>query len=813
MIWFGPTQFSIFRIILGIYLTIHFSQLLGVSIELFSNEGVIGDSTLLPTYGKLPIYLFNHATPENVRYFICSLIIASVMFTFGILRRLSSLWLYYGWMTLLNRNPLIANPSLGYIGWILLACSVIPKGERLGFLLSKKQRDEEEKRNYRWEMPDILYYGMWIIIGVSYTASGIHKLQCETWIDGTALWYVLTGPLARQNNIIVKILINNINILKFMTWGSLFLEISCLFLGTFYRTRKYYWIAFMAFHLGIMSTVNFADLTIGMLMAHLFTFDASWFDITKYYTKKYDIRNREVKTFDINKTDKFNSKPLKENFKNITKNYTEKYTKLTISSDESIIKQFKHWIDIIEYVMVFSGIVLIGYGIMSALGYHINFYASIVRITEITVDMYWGFGFLVCTLFLMMILERIFPDQELNYIPGWWKWVMIINVFQLLAVVLATFTWENWLQHTSYFTSTAGFHLRDHVSPFWGGVIAYIINQWLFYHWHKARHEVYFLWVLFHQFHHSPSRIETITSFYKHPLEIIVDSQIMAILVYSVLGLTSEASIWLSIFSGIGEYFYHMNIKTPQFIGYFFQRPESHRCHHRYMKRTQTPNYSDFVLWDILGGTFENPEIMNERTGFSLQYETKRIDMLFFKDVITGIHQNVFSDYKKFKKTCIRAFWYVLVIWGTLNSTAFIAHNDSVKEIGFVTVSSPLPLVFSAFNGYETFATSFNLTITYQNNTIITKSLDANIYNKMTGAYNRRNVYGAIFSHGPFFDKSNLIRIRQTVLNYAVCSPGIIAQEFGLITHNNDVKYGHVDVFYRSKYNKLIGSLDIDCSV
>ena len=31
-----------------------------------------------------------------------------------------------------------------------------------------------------------------------------------------------------------------------------------------------------------------------------------------------------------------------------------------------------------------------------------------------------------------------------------------------------------------------------------------------------------FLWLAFHQVHHSPSRIETITSFYKHPTEIVV---------------------------------------------------------------------------------------------------------------------------------------------------------------------------------------------------------------------------------------------------------------------------------------------------
>jgi hypothetical protein len=31
-------------------------------------------------------------------------------------------------------------------------------------------------------------------------------------------------------------------------------------------------------------------------------------------------------------------------------------------------------------------------------------------------------------------------------------------------------------------------------------------------------------WLIFHQLHHSPSRIEAVTSFYKHPIEILKDT-------------------------------------------------------------------------------------------------------------------------------------------------------------------------------------------------------------------------------------------------------------------------------------------------
>ena len=816
MKWFSSSFFSLYRMILGTYLFFHFSKLLNDGNEIFSNEGVISDVSILPSYGKLPILLFHFDSPRIVELFIGSLIICSILFTVGIYRRLSSLWLFYGWMSLLNRNPLISNPSIGYIGWILLSCALIPKGEK--FLFFRKRKEETaDSNNEFWEMPDIIYYGFWIILGVSYTASGLHKLSCDnnSWIDGTALYYVLTGPLARPNNLINELLVSNLFLIKLLTWGSLALELSYLFIGTFYRTRKYYWLASMAFHMGIICTVNFTDLTVGMIVAHLFSFDPSWFQWTRALVIQYDRNGSEIIEFDYNHTDKFNSKPISENVVNelntIRRMLFEKasLTQNTITTRTSELlkeglKDDKTKNTFISWITVAI--------IVGSIGIFINakggLIPAIYRMAELSIKSHTAFMCLIIILGIIMILERIFPDQQLKPVEGWWKWVIIINMFQLFSAILAIFTWEQWLQNTSYFKSTVGFHLRDYASPFWSGVIAYFVNQWLFYHWHKARHEVYLFWILFHQFHHSASRIEAITSFYKHPFEIIIDSQIMAILSYSVLGIDSQATVWLSVFSAIGEYLYHMNIHTPRILGYVFQRSVSHRCHHRYMKRLNCPNYSDFPIFDILGGTFENPEYCDEPCGFTPNKEIQRLNMIFFKDVLFGCYQDIFSSYKKLKGTIIRYLCYALVLWGALNSTAFIAHNSNFKEVGFVTVSSPLPLVFSSYNGIQTFVTAFNATINYQNGTQTSAMLDVNRYNLLSGSYNRRNVYGAVFSHGPFFNNDILIKIRQEILQFAVCKPGKLLNEFGF---PGIIKKLHIDVLNRHDGNRKIGELNVVC--
>lgn len=135
-------------------------------------------------------------------------------------------------------------------------------------------------------------------------------------------------------------------------------------------------------------------------------------------------------------------------------------------------------------------------------------------------------------------------------------------------------------------------------------------------------------------------------------------------------------------------------------------------------------------------------------------------------------------------------------------------HSGAVKDIGFASAASPLPLVFSAYNGIETYATGFNVTVTYKNDTIINQELTSEKYGKMYGPYNRKNVYGAIFSHGPFFDRDNLVKIRQGILHYAICNPGTLIRDFQM---SGNISNMHVDVLYRSQDNKKIGELNINC--
>ncbi|AZI24306.1 sterol desaturase family protein [Pedobacter sp. G11] len=223
------------------------------------------------------------------------------------------------------------------------------------------------------------------------------------------------------------------------------------------------------------------------------------------------------------------------------------------------------------------------------------------------------------------LLERIKPGWKLPNVSTWTIRVLGVNFIQLSIVVLAGFTWEKW------FSSVSMFKLSQFVPNWIGGVIAYFIATFIFYWWHRWRHTVDFLWLGFHQIHHSPQRLEVITSFYKHPLEMTVNSIIGSLLVYTLLGLNPEAGAIYTLCTALGEFFYHTNVKTPQWIGYIFQRPEMHRIHHQYEKHSN--NYGDIVWWDMLFGTYENPKEFKSTCGFDNEKEQRLFDMIRFKDV------------------------------------------------------------------------------------------------------------------------------------------------------------------------------------
>jgi hypothetical protein len=234
---------------------------------------MIADPQWSPTYGYFPNILhWIDYSSTLLSAFLISLTCLSVMFALRLVApRFIAFLLWYGWACLLNRNVLISNPGIPYVGLLLLAFSLIT------FLKQKTGDGEDEKLELNPQVFPWLYWGGWTLYAIGYTISGLHKLQSPSWIDGSALRHVLQSPLSRDNTLCHYLLDMNPLVLQISTWGSLFAEISFLPLGLFYHTRKLYWLMFLALHLGVLFVVNFTDLTLGVLTMHFFLLDPRWF--------------------------------------------------------------------------------------------------------------------------------------------------------------------------------------------------------------------------------------------------------------------------------------------------------------------------------------------------------------------------------------------------------------------------------------------------------------------------------------------------------------------------------------------------------
>ena len=263
-------QFALFRIIFGAYLVIHFATQLPHAVELFSGAGVLPDPQLNPLHGVFPNPLAVWDSPAFTVAFIVALLACSVAFMLGLWRRTMALLLWFGWAALFNRNNLIANPSLAYVGVTLLFCTLVPPGEPAS-LTGRHRRPSD------WYFPTAAFWGAWLLMAAGYSISGFIKLDSPSWVDGTAFRHLIENPLARPGFARDLLLLMPAWFHALLTWSALAMELLFLPLCFFRTGRLVAWTAMVAMHLGILVTVDFADLSFGMVMIHLFTFDPNWF--------------------------------------------------------------------------------------------------------------------------------------------------------------------------------------------------------------------------------------------------------------------------------------------------------------------------------------------------------------------------------------------------------------------------------------------------------------------------------------------------------------------------------------------------------
>lgn len=403
--------------------------------------------------------------------------------------------------------------------------------------------------------------------------------------------------------------------------------------------------------------------------------------------------------------------------------------------------------------------------------------------------------------FLCIALERRFPARPLPAVPGFVARVVAANTAQLGVVLLAGLTWDH------LFRARSLFDLGAQMSPLAGAAITYFASTLVYYLWHRLRHESDFFWRWCHQLHHSPQRIETLTSFYKHPVEFLCNGLLSSALAYGVAGLSVEGAALYTLFCAAAEYFYHMNVRTPRWLGLFIQRPEMHRIHHEAGRHSG--NYGDLPLWDALFGTLENPDPARAEgvvCGFTPDREARVLDMLLAVDV----HATTPPSHSRRLRTLLRRAPATLLLCLGFSQIAGVAlGSEALRGVGALSVAAPLPFVFTQFRGYETFATSYDFEVDTADGARVAGPITPALSAALGGPYNRRNPYGAALSYGPALDRPNERRLVDAVLRHGLCDAGPFARALGLAS---PVLRADIHVHGQTAIARTEHTLSVECT-
>lgn len=127
----------------------------------------------------------------------------------------------------------------------------------------------------------------------------------------------------------------------------------------------------------------------------------------------------------------------------------------------------------------------------------------------------------------------------------------------------------------------------------------------------------------------------------------------------------------------------------------------------------------------------------------------------------------------------VMAFLMIIGCWQMVGDLLGVTE---IKALGAATVASPLPKVFTAHEGFETYSSRFFIEWTDKQGQAHKKQITPEVYyHGVQGPYNRRNAYGAALSYGPVLYNNPKTRpMFESVFNYALCGKAPMLRESGI---------------------------------
>lgn len=222
-----------------------------------------------------------------------------------------------------------------------------------------------------------------------------------------------------------------------------------------------------------------------------------------------------------------------------------------------------------------------------------------------------------------LVLEREAAARPLPQVPGWNQRALVAFCSTMAIGAVLPLTVAHLLAgHAPLdlaWLGTAG-----------GATAAIVAADFVAYWLHRAQHQVDCLWRYTHQMHHAAERVDVLGAAFFHPLDIALGSLLTSAVV-AALGLSEGAIVLASVVTLLLGVLQHLNVRTPPWLGYLVQRPESHSLHH--LRGFHRDNYGNLALWDMAFGTFHNPVEFETEAGFFPGASAQVRDLLLGRDL------------------------------------------------------------------------------------------------------------------------------------------------------------------------------------
>lgn len=206
------------------------------------------------------------------------------------------------------------------------------------------------------------------------------------------------------------------------------------------------------------------------------------------------------------------------------------------------------------------------------------------------------------SLILFLLLENLFPKESIKFkkkinrtFKNIFFWLINIGLTPILILPI------------TIYATTINIHNTFIIENVFGQFLFHLIVYDIFlYFWHRANHEIPFLWK-FHHVHHLDETLDVSSGIRFHFGEVILSASVrfLIIIIFNINLmnlLLIEAAVLIS------SAFHHSNIKLPvqfeKILSYFIVTPSIHWVHHHKRQKETDANYcAIFSFWDLLFGT------------------------------------------------------------------------------------------------------------------------------------------------------------------------------------------------------------------